>query len=93
MTPNGGGQMRQPSFRNGSYVLFHYFCKIFCKIFFANVSEELLEKSIHLSIYKYKNPAFSVRYLKKSELLDRLRLFMDQLVHYIHGKVCSLSSV
>ncbi len=28
-------------------------------------------------------------YLKKSELLNRLRSFMDQFVRYIHGKVCS----
>ncbi len=36
---------------------------------------------------------FSVPYLKKSELLNQLRSFMDQFVRYIHGKVCSLSSV
>ncbi len=27
-------------------------------------------------------------YLKISESFNQLRLFMDQFVHYIHGKVC-----
>ncbi len=30
-----------------------------------------------------------MRYLKKSELLNRLRLFMDQFICYIHEEVCS----
>ncbi len=32
---------------------------------------------------------FSVHYLKKLELLNRLHSFMDQFVRYIHRKVCS----
>ncbi len=32
---------------------------------------------------------FSVRYLKKSELLNRLCSFMDQFVCYIYRKDCS----
>ncbi len=45
-------------------------------------------KSIYTKIQR-----FSVRYLKKSELINRIRSFMNQFVRYIHGKVCSLSSI
>ncbi len=34
-----------------------------------------------------------MRYLIKSELLNRLCSVMDQFVRYIYGDVCSLSSV
>ncbi len=46
-------------------------------------------------IYIYiKNPAFLYAlFKKKSELLNQLRSFTNQFVRYIHGKVCSLSSV
>ncbi len=49
-------------------------------------------KELSISIY-IKIERFSVRYLIKSELLIRLRSYMDQFVRYIHRKVCSLSSV
>ncbi len=45
-----------------------------------------------VSIY-IKIRCFSLHYLKKLKLLNHLRLFMDQFVHYIHRNVCSLSSV
>ncbi len=32
---------------------------------------------------------FSVHYLKKLEVLNRLCSFMNQFIRYIHGKVCS----
>ncbi len=41
----------------------------------------------------YKNQRFSVRYLKKSELLNRLCSFMDLFVCYIRKKVCRLYNV
>ncbi len=44
----------------------------------------------YIVIYIYiKIQRFSARYLKKSELLNRLRSFMDQFVRYIRGKVCT----
>ncbi len=49
---------------------------------------------IYIRMYIYiKIQRFSVHYLRKSELLNWLHLFMDQFVCYIHRKVCSLSSV
>ncbi len=65
---------------------------LFWSIYFSELSEifeiTFLHKSVCIKIQR-----LSGRYLKKLELLNWLRLFMDQFVCYIHGKVCSLSNV
>ncbi len=61
---------------------------IHCKYHVTNIPRKNIS---HLYIKKFSVSLCVI--LKKLELLNRLRLFMDHFVCYIHGKVCSLSSV
>ncbi len=65
---------------------------IFLKLLQKSLKSSWNFRKIFPSMY-IKIQCFSARYFKKSELLNRLRSFMDQFVCYIHGKICSLYSI